>query len=115
MQATVSSFDTCVVKEKCRLHLNLKREEQRAGIPRTETIHIKTQKDSQRKLEMAEINISTELYLAPEMMFASLDLPGMVAEATRDLPEYYVKECFSNILVTGKLGKIYRLSVPHAQ
>lgn len=36
------------------------------------------------------------------MMYASLDLPGMVQEATKDLPDHLVKDCFSNILVTGK-------------
>ena len=45
--------------------------------------------------------MSSELYLAPEMMYASLDLPGMVQEATKDLPDHLVKDCFSNILVTG--------------
>jgi hypothetical protein len=36
------------------------------------------------------------------MMYASLDLPGMVQEATKDLPDHLVKDCFSNILITGK-------------
>jgi hypothetical protein len=41
------------------------------------------------------------LFQAPEMMYASLDLPGMVQEATKDLPDHLIKDCFSNILVTG--------------
>ena len=43
----------------------------------------------------------SELYLAPEMMYASLGLPVMVKEATKDLPQQLIKDCFSNILITG--------------
>ena len=68
----------------------------------SETLHIKSQRDSHRKLEMTEVTLSSELFLAPEMMYASLDLPGMVVECTRDLPDVVLKECFSNILITGK-------------
>jgi hypothetical protein len=35
------------------------------------------------------------------MMYASLELPAMVQEATRDLPDYLIKDCFSHILITG--------------
>ena len=69
---------------------------------RSETLHIKSQRDSQRRLELTEVTLSSELYLAPEMMYASLDLPGMVQEATKDLPDHLVKDCFSNILITGE-------------
>ena len=37
------------------------------------------------RLEQLEVTLSSELYLAPEMMYASLDLPAMVNEATKDL------------------------------
>jgi hypothetical protein len=36
------------------------------------------------------------------MMYASLDLPAMVKEATRDLPDYLIKDCFSHILLSGE-------------
>ena len=119
-QTTVSSLDTSAVKQKCRLSLNLNRENSdycRASMPSSsssnattassassmsETLHIKSQRDSHRKLEMTEVTLSSELFLAPEMMYASLDLPGMVVECTRDLPDHVLKECFSNILITGK-------------
>ena len=45
----------------------------------------------------------SELYLAPEMMYASLGLPVMVKEATKDLPQQLIKDCFSNILITQTL------------
>lgn len=48
-------------------------------------------------------------FQAPEMMYASLDLPGMVQEATKDLPDHLVKDCFSNILVTGKKNQHFTL------
>ena len=32
----------------------------------------------------------------------SIDLPGMVSDATRDLPQQFIKDTFSNILVTGE-------------
>ena len=47
------------------------------------------------------MNLTHELYLAPEMMYASLDLAGLVVEATKDLPSHLLKDCFSNILVQG--------------
>eukprot|EP00095_Tigriopus_kingsejongensis_P011596 maker-scaffold297_size217559-snap-gene-1.21 protein:Tk11596 transcript:maker-scaffold297_size217559-snap-gene-1.21-mRNA-1 annotation:"PREDICTED: uncharacterized protein LOC103575170" len=100
--ATISSLDTSAVKQKCRLSLNLSREgDQRSGPSRSETLHIKSQKDAQRKLELTEVTLSSELYLAPEMMYASLDLPSMVQEAVRDLSDSYLKDCFSHILITG--------------
>jgi len=111
--ATVSSLDTTDVKEKCRLSLNLIREETRASFHRPETFRVKSQSRLRRggvhssmswsavKSEYSEIQLSSELYLAPEMMYSSLDLPDMIAKATQDLPHTFVKDCFSNILVTG--------------
>ncbi|XP_023323078.1 uncharacterized protein LOC111697341 isoform X2 [Eurytemora carolleeae] len=111
--ATVSSLDTTNVKEKCRLSLNLCREEQRNAY-RTETLSIRSQGRGLRgggahhhipaacsRGEFSEITLTSELYMAPEMMYASLDLPNMVVEATRDLPQKFIKDCFSNILITG--------------
>ncbi len=46
------------MKEKCRLSLNLAREgsdHHRGSQSRTETLHIKSQKDAQRKLELTEV------------------------------------------------------------
>ncbi len=59
----------------------------------------------------SKVNIIVYLYFfqAPEMMYASLDLPGMVQEATKDLPDHLVKDCFSNILVTGKKNQHFTL------
>ena len=67
----------------------------------TETLLIKTMQEAQRKLELTEVTLSSELLLAPEMMYGSLDLPSMVKEATRDLPDHLVKDCFSHIIITG--------------
>ena len=109
--ATVSSLDTLSVKQKCRLSLNIAREDQRpsSGASKTETLHIKSQRDAARlsKLEPTEVTLSSELFLAPEMMYASLDLPAMVQEATRDLPDYLVKDCFSRILLTGEYPVLF--------
>ena len=114
MQTTVSSVDTSAVKSKCRISLNLDRENSdlSCGLKSTtmtnnvasggEVIHIKSQRDTQRKLEVTEVTLSSELFLAPEMMYSSLELPAMIVEATKDLPDHALKECFSNILLTGK-------------
>ena len=40
-----------------------------------------------------------------------LDLPERVAAATRDLPDHVLKECFSNILITGKQRNSNAISV----
>ena len=104
-QATVSSLDTADVKEKCRLSLNLVREESRSNFHRPETFRVKSQSSLRRggaasgsynsswgyggagavggggsggRTEYAEIQLSSELVLAPEMMYASLDLPGII-------------------------------------
>lgn len=91
--------------------------------PRTETLHIRAQRGEggrlrggggggasghyasqsggSNRLDVSEVTLSSELYLAPEMMYVSLDLPNMIVEATRDLPQEYVKDCFSHILLTG--------------
>ena len=118
--ATTSSLDASHVKQRCRLSLNISREEQHNRTPRTETLHVKSMRGggrgggysgggyvkstaSEARMEYTEINLSSELYLAPEMMYASLDLVGMVVEATQDLPPQYVKDCFSHILVQGNI------------
>ena len=119
--ATISSLDASNVKQKCRLSLNLNREEHRASGPRTETLHVKSQRgrgpmrgrgqymahqsDGRLEYEYTEVNLSSELYLAPEMMYASLDLAGMIVEATKDLPSQFLKDCFSHILVQGGFQK----------
>lgn len=98
-QITVSSLDMAAVKQKCRISLNLSREQFVS-----ETLPVKSQKSAgnfHSKLEMTEISLSSELVIAPEMMYASLDLPSRVAEATKDLPDVVLKECFSNIIITG--------------
>ena len=94
---TVSSLDMSAIKQKCRLSLNLSREHSVS-----ETLHVKSQSDqNHQKFDVAEVTMSSELFIAPEMMYASLDLPARVAEATRDLADHVLKECFSNILITG--------------
>lgn len=100
----MSSLDSSRVKQKCRLSLNLSREPT-SGRP--ETLYVKSQKrragDPFRPLshELNEITLTSELYLAPELMYAEMNLPSLVKSATRDLPDYLVKDCFSNILITG--------------
>ena len=60
---------------------------------------------SEARTEYTEVNLSSELYLAPEMMYASLDLVSMIVDATQDLPAEFVKDCFSNILIQGRNWK----------
>ena len=72
----------------------------------SETLHIKSQRDSNRRLEMTEVQFSSELFMAPEMMYCSLELPSMVEECTKELPDHILKECFSNILITGMYADI---------
>lgn len=109
--ATASCLDASQVKQRCRLSLNLSREEHRAS--RIETLHVKSMRgrghwrsgahpaSSEARLEYTEVSLSSELYLAPEMMYASLDLVTMIVEATQDLPSHYIKDCFSHILIQG--------------
>ena len=75
----------------------------------SETLHIKSQRDSNRRLEMTEVQFSSELFMAPEMMYCSLELPSMVEECTKELPDHILKECFSNILITGMYADIISL------
>ena len=55
---------------------------------------------------MTEVQFSSELFMAPEMMYCSLELPSMVEECTKELPDHILKECFSNILITGMYADI---------
>ena len=91
------------MKQKCRLSLNLARENDMAHPGHS--LHIKGQppntSTARGRLEQLEVTLSSELYLAPEMMYASLDLPAMVNEATKDLERHLIKDCFSHILITG--------------
>jgi len=107
---TISSLDSSSVKQKCRLSLHLGREEARNRSLLPETLHVRSHRGRGRGLyhntregaqEFTEVNLTHELYLAPEMMYASLDLAGLVVEATKDLPSHLLKDCFSNILVQG--------------
>ena len=116
------------------MSLNISREEHRT--PRTETLHVKSLRgggaggvggrvghghlrsvggqlngpgSTEARLEYTEVNLSSELYLAPEMMYASLDLVGMIVDAAQDLPPQYLKDCFSHILIQGrKYFEIFR-------
>ncbi len=54
---------------------------------------------------IVQVTLSSELYLAPEMMYATLELPGMVKEAIRDMPDHLIKDCLSRVLVTGNVRK----------
>ena len=58
---------------------------------------------------MTEVQFSSELFMAPEMMYCSLELPSMVEECTKELPDHILKECFSNILITGMYADIISL------
>ena len=111
---TISSLDSRSVKQQCRLSLHLGREEARSRSMLPETLHVRSHRGRGRGAyygvgghrdggaqEFTEVNLSHELYLAPEMMYASLDLAGLVVEATKDLPSHLLKDCFSNILVQG--------------
>ena len=111
---TISSLDSRSVKQQCRLSLHLGREEARSRSMLPETLHVRSHRGRGRGVyygagghrdggaqEFTEVNLSHELYLAPEMMYASLDLAGLVVEATKDLPSHLLKDCFSNILVQG--------------
>ena len=74
-----------------------------------ETFSVKSQSDQNRpydgKLDQLEVTFSSELFIGPEMMYSSLDLPARVAEATRDLPDHILKDCVANIFITGKYMK----------
>ena len=103
-QATISTFDTSAVKQKCRLSLNLAREgrpkpssmEMAPGSDRTNGSPTTTAIDGYHATDE-----TLHIRSPPEMMYASLGLPVMVKEATKDLPQQLVKDCFSNILITG--------------
>ena len=108
---TASSLDVSAVKQRCRLSLNLSREHAVA-----ETFSVKSQSDHNRpydgKLDQLEVTFSSELFIGPEMMYSSLDLPSRVAEVTRDLPDHILKDCFSNIFITGKFLPENTMVVP---
>lgn len=115
---SVSSLDLSSVKAKCRLPLSLARETQQEyrGIPpaggggRCETLAVKTERSggrygvarAEQQQQVTEVSVSRgSLYLAPEMMYSSLELPARLTQALRDLPNHTLKDCLTHILVQG--------------
>lgn len=50
---------------------------------------------------MQKVSLGSELYTAPELMYASMNLPFVVKEVTKGLPEEIKEDCLSRILLTG--------------
>merc|ERR1712107_584052 len=120
---TISSLDSRSVKQQCRLSLHLGREEARSRSMLPETLHVRSHRGRGRGVyygagghrdggaqEFTEVNLSHELYLAPEMMYASLDLAGLVVEATKDLPSTCSR--IASLTYSYKAGtQIFRVSL----
>lgn len=47
------------------------------------------------------ISLGSELYTAPELMYISMDLPEVVKQVTKGLPEEIREDCLTRILLTG--------------
>ena len=100
-------MDNSAVKQKCRMSLNLPREQSVS-----ETIHVKSKRNSEnvdagfynpyhghpfhQKLEMTEITMSSELFLAPEMMYTY----WIYQKELQKLPKIYLILCSKNVSQT---------------
>ncbi|XP_067000649.2 uncharacterized protein [Anabrus simplex] len=96
----VSYLDTLAVKEKCRLSYNFANEERRRGPARREHINLRVDSYADYK-QFWRVSLGEELYLAPELMYASLDLPHLIKDVVLGLPEPIQRDCLSHILITG--------------
>lgn len=50
---------------------------------------------------LQKVSLGSELYQAPETMYASLRLPQIIKDVTEGLPEDIINDCLSHILLTG--------------
>ncbi|XP_067124832.1 actin, cytoplasmic-like [Centruroides vittatus] len=91
-----ASLDDKRVKASCFLSYNIAAEEKRK-VTKKQNIFVRCTRNSQlQKLEMG-----SELYLAPEIMYAEMNLPNMIKQAISGLDENVAKEALSHLLLTG--------------
>lgn len=93
---SLTSLDASRVKLSCFLSYNIAAEEKRET-SRKQKIFVRCTRNSQlQKLEMG-----SELYLAPEIMYAEMNLPNMIKKVISGLDENLAKEALSHLLLTG--------------
>ncbi|XP_051165738.1 uncharacterized protein LOC127284381 [Leptopilina boulardi] len=109
-QIPISFLDYMAVKEKCKLNYRNETEERKFKDD-------KKMKDSDRKMkkenikfkvdtyadykQLWRVSLGEELFVAPEMMYVSLNLPQVIKEVTSGLSEEVLQDCLSHILLTG--------------
>ncbi|KAK7864199.1 hypothetical protein R5R35_004110 [Gryllus longicercus] len=96
----ISYLDTMTVKKKCRLSYNFVKEQQQRGPSRREDINLRVDSYADYK-QYWRVSLGEELFLAPEVMYASLDLPQIIKDITEGLPDQTIKSCLGHILITG--------------
>ncbi|XP_014219460.1 uncharacterized protein LOC106647531 [Copidosoma floridanum] len=104
----ITYLDYLAVKERCRLSLDIRKEEfnnsrlHKGGQNKAEKVDIDIRVDTYVNCKRDwRVSLGSERYTAPELMYVSLDLPNVIKEVTKGLPEAIKEDCFSNILLTG--------------
>ncbi|XP_043502903.1 uncharacterized protein LOC122524618 [Polistes fuscatus] len=112
-QIPLLSLDFLPLKGKCRLSYNIKNEkreeeqkiEQYINLNVTDLLEFGKFKhiipEENFKPFYQKISLGSELYIAPEMMYVSLELPKVIKEVTSGLSEDIMHDCFSHIMLIG--------------
>ncbi|KAJ9599538.1 hypothetical protein L9F63_010010 [Diploptera punctata] len=95
----VSLLDSINVKEKCRLSYNINAEQRRKGEARKELIHLPV--TGCKNLNSLDVTFGAELFLAPEVMYTHLNLPQVICELIKGMPEPTIRECLRHIVLAG--------------
>ncbi|XP_063990846.1 uncharacterized protein LOC135169620 [Diachasmimorpha longicaudata] len=99
-QIPISHLDTMPVKEKCRLSYTIENEDMKRGPVKREHINLRVDTFPYDD-KFWKVSLGQELQTAPEMMYISLGLPQIIKEVTAGLSQDLIRECLSNIGLTG--------------
>uniref|UniRef100_A0A2R5LFN8 Putative actin-like protein 13e n=1 Tax=Ornithodoros turicata TaxID=34597 RepID=A0A2R5LFN8_9ACAR len=96
---SLSSLDSSSVKASCRLAYNITHEERcKVAAKRDIFVRYKSTKGSPI---LEKHSLGPELYLAPELMYASLGLPDMIKSLLEGLHPGVVRDLLGHVLLTG--------------
>lgn len=104
----VPSLDSDRVKSRCFLALNPRLEEKRGSATKRK-VFVRCMKEGPGP-HLEEIRLGSELYLAPELMYAAMDLTNRIKLAVSGFDTAVVKEIFSHIILTGSNTELKGLS-----
>lgn len=96
---SLSSLDSSSVKASCHLSYNIAAEDRRRTTAKRD-IFVRY-KSARGSPILEKHSLGPELYLAPELMYASLGLPAMIKDLLEGLHPSVVRDVLAHVLLTG--------------